>query len=111
MIRTSIVGAVLALAFSTAANAECITAPQVVENIQKSVKDATVAEPPEGFMAAFNALPPVTNIQADHVLIFTHKSKSMALVTMFNGGCWVASQQIPLNALRQMLAKLEGNAI
>lgn len=103
--------AVLALAFSTSAQAECFTAPQVVENINKVVKDATVAEPPQGFMAAFNAIPPVTNIQADHVLIFTHKSKSNALVAMFNGGCWVASQQIPLNVLRSMLAKLEGSSI
>lgn len=102
--------AVLALGLAGApAMAECVTAPQLTEQISAQVPGAQVRTAPEGFMAEFNAMPPVTNIPADTVLIFSHPSKSAVLVTMFNGGCWVASQQLAVPQLMKLLAKIAGD--
>ena len=60
-------------------------------------------------MAEFNAMPPVTNIPADNVLIFSHPSKSAVLVAMFNQGCRVASQQLSVPALMELLKKIKGD--
>ncbi len=102
--------AVLALGLAgSPAMAECVTAPQLTENIMVQVPGAEARVAPAGFMAEFNAMPPVTNIVADHVVVFSHSSKTMVLVAMFNEGCWVASQQIAVQQLHDLLKTLEGD--
>ena len=101
--------ALLFALFATTARAECVTAPQLMEQIVAQVPGAQVRSAPDGFMTEFNAMPPVTNIPADQVLIFSHPSKKAVLVTMFYKGCWVASQQLAAQQLQELLKKVEGN--
>lgn len=102
--------ALIALAFlATPALAECVTPAQVTEHITKIVPGAEVRAAPQGFMARFNAMPPVTNIVADQVIVFSHPSKSAVLVAMFNKGCWVASQQLAVPQLMELLKKIDGD--
>jgi len=106
----TIVLAVLALGLAGApAAAECVPPQQLTENVLAQVPGADVRPAPAGFMARFNALPPATNIAADYVLVFSHASKTAVLVAMFNKGCWVASQQLAVPQLMELLKKIEGD--
>lgn len=43
------------------------------------------------FVASYNADPPVSDIQADTVIIFAHKETPVMFVVMARGGCVVAA--------------------
>ena len=61
------------------------------------------------FLAAFNALPPVSQIAADHVLIIGLKNSADVALAFFKDGCMVQRGVMARAAADQLLLQLERN--
>ncbi len=99
------VAAVLLLAVTAVTvQAECITAAQWKENVtarsvgvMTSVQTDVEGAEARAMVARMNARPPVTNLQADHIVVMSARHiqsgmpMSYVLVAFFNAGCLVAS--------------------
>jgi hypothetical protein len=87
----------------TPVTAECVTPTQWVEGVKSQSVGVTVAtvfdieqDKAREAMVRLNAMPPRTDISADHILVLMaqdNQTKAMmadAIVGFFNGGCLVA---------------------
>ena len=55
-------------------------------------------------IARYNATPPATAFEPDHVRYLTRPDNAIALIVLEKDGCVVATAQMPLILLRSMLA-------
>ncbi len=63
------------------------------------------------FMAAYNALPPVTGFVATELLIVFHERHKATRIAFFTNGCAVALATVPIDVVRALLRKTRGASI
>jgi hypothetical protein len=63
------------------------------------------------FMAAYNALPPVSNFVATQLLIVFHERHKATRIAFFSNGCAVALATVPIDVVRALLSKTQGASI
>ncbi len=86
---------------------------------EKSLRDVLSAQVPDAelvtfagtdavnFIAAFNALPPVSQVGADVVLVITLSHRADAALAFFAKGCLVARGMMPRAQLEQLQLQLQ----
>jgi hypothetical protein len=103
--------AVLALlSLSAPARAECTLEAKVrsdiIEfNVAGNVSTMAGAEK-DAFLASFNAMPPVSDLMADKILIIEDKDKPNAVIVLFDGDCATRMISVRRNILHQILRSL-----
>jgi len=63
------------------------------------------------FMAAYNALPPVSDFVATELLIVFHERHKATRIAFFTNGCAVALAMVPIDMVRALLRKTQGASI
>ncbi len=64
-----------------------------------------------GFMAAYNRIPPISNLVATELLILFHERSNATRIAFFREGCAVATATVPLLFVRSLLRKIQGASI
>lgn len=95
--------------------AECVTPAKVGADI-KTIRPATVfheiaSAKVAAWMRAFNAIPPVTALVADHIIIFSHEGLPYFVGAFFSGGCLVHAVKIWPPQMRMIEEKIAGRDI
>jgi hypothetical protein len=107
--------ALLALAVMQGANpnpipVQCVSTEALQEGLGADLPQARVLAVPENrvaeFVAAFNALPPRTDAEADAVLIVVMPDAPKAVIAFFWEGCLVGRTSLPAPLLEGLMGTI-----